>query len=398
MTEKPFSDTDMLSINISMYDKIISFIKELYGHRGDLIPLHEPVFLGKEKELVLDSIESTFVSSVGKYVNEFEQKVAEYTGSKHAIATVNGTAALHIALLLAGIKHGDEVLTQSISFVATANTIAYCGACPVFLDSDRSNLGLNAEALEEFLETHCMQKNDGFCYNKMSGRKIAACLPVHVFGHPAQIDRIKALCEMYNIALVEDAAESIGSYFHGKHTGTFGNLGILSFNGNKTITTGGGGILITDDDEMGKMAKHITTTAKVDHPWEYVHDYIGFNYRLPNINAALGVAQMEMLPLILEKKREIAEAYQDFFDTIGIQFITEPEGCRSNYWLNAILFNSFQERNEFLEYSNSHGVMARPLWRLIPKLPMYIHCQTDGLETSRWLEERLVNIPSSMIP
>ena len=381
-----------------MYDRITSFIKELYSHCSGQIPLHEPVFLGKEKEFVLDSIESTFVSSVGKYVDDFENKIAEYTGAKYATATVNGTAALHIALLLAGVKHGDEVVTQSISFVATANAITYCGANPVFLDSDRLSLGLNAGALEEFLMINCIQKNDGFCYNKISGKKVAACVPVHVFGHSVQIDRIKAICEMFNIALVEDAAESIGSYFYGKHTGTFGDLGVLSFNGNKTITTGGGGIIITDDEETGKIAKHITTTAKVDHPWEYVHDRIGFNYRLPNINAALGCAQMEMLPSILEKKREIAKKYQDFFNTIGIQYITEPEGCRSNYWLNAILFNNFKERNEFLEYSNSHGVMTRPLWCLTAKLPMYIHCQTDGLKNSRWLEERLVNIPSSMIP
>jgi len=250
--------------------------------------------------------------------------------------------------------------------------------------------------LEEFLKTHCVQKTGGFSYNRTSGKRIAACVPVHVFGHPVQIDRIKTLCAKYNIALVEDAAESIGSYFNGEHTGTFGKLGILSFNGNKTITTGGGGIIITDDDEIGKKAKHLTTTAKVDHPWEYFHDYVGFNYRLPNINAALGCAQMEMFPLILEKKREIAKAYQNFFDTIEIQFITEPEGCRSNYWLNAILFNGLKERNDFLVYSNRHGVMTRPLWRLISELPMYTHCQADGLTTSRWLEDRVVAIPSSV--
>ena len=381
---------------MQMFKKIISFIRELYDQEDGPIPLHEPVFAGKEKDYVLDCIESTFVSSVGEYVDDFEQKVAKYTGAKYAIATVNGTAALHIALGLAGVNNGDEVLTQATSFVATANTIAYCGATPVFLDSDRSNLGLNPESLEEFLNTHCLQKDDGFSYNKVSGNKIAACVPVHVFGHPVQIDRIKTLCERHNVALVEDAAEAIGSYFHGKHTGTFGNLGILSFNGNKTITTGGGGMILTDDDEMGKMAKHLTTTAKVEHPWEYVHDYIGFNYRLPNINAALGCAQMETLPRILEKKRELAKAYQDFFDTIEIQFLSEPEGCRSNYWLNAIILSDLKERNDFLEYSNGYGVMTRPLWRLIPKLSIYAHCQTDALENSRWLEERIVNIPSSV--
>ena len=379
-----------------MFKKIISFIRELFAQETGPIPLHQPVFIGKEKDYVLDCISSSFVSSVGKYVNEFERRVAEYTGAKYAIATVNGTAALHVALLLAGVKQGDEVLTQSVSFIATANAITYCGATPVFLDSDPKRLGLDAKALKCFLDTHCVQKDDGSIYNKTSGKRIAACVPVHIFGHPVQIDRIKMLCEMYNIALVEDAAESIGSYFNGKHTGTFGDLGVLSFNGNKTITTGGGGMILTDDDEMGKMAKHLTTTAKVEHPWEYVHDCIGFNYRLPNINAALGCAQMEMLPLFLEKKREIAEAYRIYFESIGIQFISEPEGCRSNYWLNAILCSDFKERNDFLEYSNNNGVMARPLWRLTHKLPMYKHCQTDGLENACWLEERLVNIPSSV--
>jgi len=380
-----------------MFKEIILFIRELFDKETGPVPLHEPVFAGKEKDYVLDCIDSSFVSSVGMYVDEFEQKVAQYTGSKYAIATVNGTAALHMALLLAGVKHGDEVLTQSVSFVATANVITYCGASPVFLDSDRQSLGLNAEALEEFLETRCVQKDDGFSYNKMSEKRIAACVPVHVFGHPVQIDKIKTLCEMHNIVLVEDAAESIGSLFSEKHTGTFGKLGVLSFNGNKTITTGGGGMILTDDDELGKMAKHLTTTAKVDHKWEHFHDSVGFNYRLPNINAALGCAQMESLPLFLRKKREIAKAYKDFFDGIGICFLTEPEGCRSNYWLNAILFDNLKQRNEFLEYSNNQGVMTRPLWRLISKLSMYSGCQTDSLENSRWLEERVVNIPSSVI-
>ena len=379
-----------------MFKKIISFIRELYDQKTGPIPLHEPVFAGKEKDYVLDCINSTFVSSVGKYVDEFEKRVAEFTGAKYAIATVNGTAALHAALLLAGVKPGDEVLTQSVSFVATANAITYCGASPVFLDSDRHTLGLDPEALEEFLFTCCVQKDDGFSYNKKTGQRIAACVPVHVFGHPVQIDKIKILSDTYHIVLVEDAAESIGSYYNGKHTGTFGKLGVLSFNGNKTITTGGGGMILTNDEKLGKMAKHLTTTAKIDHPWEYVHDDIGFNYRLPNINAALGCSQMETLSWILERKREIARAYKVFFDAAGIQFISEPGKCRSNYWLNAILFKDLQERNEFLQYSNNNGVMTRSLWCLIPKLSMYNHCQIDGLETGRWLAERLVNIPSSV--
>jgi dTDP-4-amino-4,6-dideoxygalactose transaminase len=256
-------------------------------------------------------------------------------------------------------------------------------------------LGLSPEALEAFLNDYCEVKDDGYAYNRATNRKISACLPVHVFGHPTEITKIKGLCDKYYITVIEDAAEALGSYYKERHVGTYGQLGILSFNGNKTITTGGGGIIITNDEEKGKLAKHLTTTAKVDHPWEYVHDSVGFNYRLPNINAALGCAQMETLPLLLNKKRGIANVYREFFDTIGIKFITEPEGCRSNYWLNAILFNDLQERNEFLEYSNGQGIMARPLWRLMSKLPMYAHCQTDGLETSLWLEERLVNIPST---
>lgn len=378
-----------------MYAKIVSFIRQLFGKERGVIPLHEPVFIGKEKNYLMDCIDSTFVSSAGKYVDDFEQKVAEYLGVKYTVATINGTAALHVALLLAQVKPGDEVLTQAISFVATANAITYCGATPVFLDSDRRTLGLNPEALKDFLDRHCIQKDNGLSYNRTSGKRIAACVPVHVFGHPAQVDQLKTICESYNIILIEDAAEAIGSYRHGKHMGTLGKLGILSFNGNKTITTGGGGMILTNDEEMARMGKHITTTAKVDHPWEYVHDHLGFNYRLPNINAALGCAQMETLPFFLDKKREIAEKYRVFFGDIGVQFITEPEGCRSNYWLNAILFNDLKERNEFLEYSNAHGVMSRPLWRLIPNLPIYDHCQTDDLATSRWLEERLVNIPSS---
>jgi len=381
---------------MEIFKKIISFIRKLYNQKTGTIPLHEPVFVGKEKDYVLDCIDSTFVSSVGKYVDEFEYKISKFTGAKYAIATVNGTAALHVALLLVGVKPGDEVLTQAVSFIANANAIRYCGADPVFLDSNRSNLGLCPEAMDGFLKTHCIQKTDGFFYNKTSGKRVIACVPMHVFGHPVQIDRIKTLCETYRIALVEDAAEAIGSYFNGKHVGTFGDLGILSFNGNKSITTGGGGMILTDNDEFGKMAKHLTTTAKVDHPWEYIHDYVGFNYRLPNINAAVGCAQIEMLPFFLEEKRRIAETYQNFFEQIGIQFITEPEGCRSNYWLNAILLNDLQERDKFLEYSNINRVMTRPLWRLIHKLPMYNHCQTDGLYNAHRLEDRIVNIPSSV--
>lgn len=379
-----------------MFDKIVSFIKDIYKTHNGEIPLHAPVFAGNEKKYMLECVDSTFVSSVGKYVDQFEIMVREYTGAKHAVATVNGTAALHLALLLAGVQRDDEIITQAVTFVATANAISYCHARPVFLDSDIKTMGLIPDALERFLQEQCMQKDDGFTYNKVTGRKISACIPMHVFGHPVCIDQIKNICVDYNIVLVEDAAESVGSLFEGKHTGTFGRLGILSFNGNKIITTGGGGMILTDDDELGAKAKHLSTTAKSPHPWKFVHDYVGFNYRLPNINAALGCAQMEQLPGFIENKRQLAAQYKDFFYTIGIPFITELKGCRSNYWLNTIILENAEERDAFLEYSNTHGVMTRPIWTLMPRLKMFEYCQTDGLENARWLEDRAVCIPSGV--
>ena len=379
-----------------MFDKIISFIKDSYPEVEGMIPLHAPCFSGKEKEYLLDCIDSTFVSSVGQYVDEFERNIAEFTGAKYAIATVNGTAALHVALFLAGIKPGDEVLTQAVSFVATANAITYCGAESVFLDSDKKSLGLSPVALEQFLVENSELKDDGFTYNKKTKRRISACVPMHVFGHPVDLDRIKGLLKKYNISLVEDAAESVGSFYKEKHTGTLGELGILSFNGNKIITTGGGGMILTDDESLGKLAKHITTTAKVPHKWKYFHDCRGYNYRMPNLNAALGCAQFKRLPEMLKAKRERAQAYKSFFDEIGIRFISKPEGCRSNYWLNAILFQNRQERDDFLNFSNTKGVMTRPLWELLSELPMYCNCQTDQLENARWFRDRLVNIPSSV--
>ena len=382
--------------SISFFRKLIDFIRKIY-HADGFIPLHEPCFSGNEKNYVLDCIDSTFVSSVGQYVDRFEKMMSEYTGAGHAIATVNGTAALHIALLLAGVKPQDEVITQAVSFVATVNAISYCGAEPVFLDSDRNTLGLSPEALADFLDKKGEQRADGCTYNKSTGRKISGCVPMHVFGHAVRIDRIQAICEEYNITLVEDAAESLGSSYRGRHTGTFGKLGIVSFNGNKIITTGGGGMILTDDDELGRLAKHLTTTAKVDHLWEYVHDQVGYNYRMPNINAALGCAQLEQLDSKLNKKRKLAERYMEFFHK-NMSFVTEPEGCRSNYWLNAILLKSREERDEFLQISNADGVMTRPLWKLLPELPMFQHCQSDGLENARWLQERIVNIPSSVVP
>lgn len=379
-----------------MFAEILSFIKQNQKGEKGIIPLHTPFFGGNEKKYLLDCIDSTYVSSVGGYVNTFEQKIAEFTGAKHAIATVNGTAALHTALLLGGVRPGDEVITQAVSFVATSNAIAYCGAEPVFLDNDMQSLGLSPLALEEFLTENTEQRKDDFRYNKRTGKRISVCVPMHVFGHPSAIESIVSVCNKFNIRVVEDAAESLGSYVGEKHTGTFGRLGILSFNGNKIITTGGGGMVLTDDDQVAEAAKHLTTTAKVPHAWEYFHDMLGFNYRLPNINAALGCAQLEKLPELLEQKRILADRYRRFFESREVAFVDASFGCLSNYWLNAISFNDLEQRDRFLEYSNANGVMSRPIWNLLPELPMYKNCQTGSLKSARWLWERVVNIPSSV--
>lgn len=380
----------------ALFSEITGFIRSIFNVPDKDIPLHAPVFQGKEKEYLLECIDSTFVSSVGKYVDHFEDMIVNYTGSRYAVATVNGTAALHLALILSGVQRDDEIITQAISFVATANAISYCGAHPIFLDSEHDTLGLSQDSLVKFLTENCFRKNDGYTYNKDTGRKVSACIPMHVFGHPVHIDRIKAVCDEYHIILVEDAAESIGSMYGNKHTGTFGQFGILSFNGNKTITTGGGGMILTNDEDLAKKAKHLSTTAKVPHEWEYVHNHLGFNYRLPNINAALGCAQMDQLPGFIQKKRELANSYKEFFSFINIPFVSEPHGCRSNYWLNSILLSDRAERDAFLAYSNNQGVMTRPLWTLMPDLIMYGNCQTDELKNARWLEDRVLCIPSGV--
>jgi len=407
------------------YQSVIDFIRSLYPNR-EIVPLHEPYFGGNEKKYVLDCIESTFVSSVGKYVDRFEEMIRDFTGAKYAIATVNGTAALHIALKLSGVQQGDLVITQPLTFIATCNAISYCGAEPIFVDIDPETLGMSPDSLELWLSANTIIQDDA-CYLKevqestnlhelsqieelqesfevnsskfvkICGlKKIAACVPMHTFGHPCKIDQIIEICNRYHIPVVEDAAESIGSYYKGKHTGTFGKLGILSFNGNKTITTGGGGMILTDDDQLGPLAKHITTTAKKAHPWKFEHDMIGYNYRLPNINAALGCAQMEMLPEILKNKRNTAQIYQSYFKTIAdIEFITEPKECISNYWLNAILLKNVEEREAFLEQTNSQKVMCRPAWILMNKLKMFNQCLKAEIPMSELIESKLVNIPSS---
>lgn len=378
-----------------MYQETIEFIRSIYGQK-DFIPLHQPVFNGNEKQYLIDCIDSTFVSSVGKYVDRFEKMVADFTGAKYAIATVNGTAALHIALLLAGVEKDNEVLTQPLTFVATCNAIRYSGAHPVFIDVDLNTLSLSPEKLLDFLEKNT-ERVEGRCKNKLTGRTIKAIVPMHTFGHPGEIKELSKIANDYNIALVEDAAESLGSYYNGVHTGLFGIMGTLSFNGNKTITTGGGGMIITNDKDVAKKAKHITTTAKVPHKWEFEHDKVAFNYRLPNLNAALGCAQMEKLPEILHNKRETAKRYNRFFEkSESLEFINEPTNAQSNYWLNAVLLKNRKERDLFLEQTNNSGVMTRPIWKLMNRLNMFRNSLSSDLENSIWLEDRVVNIPSSV--
>lgn len=375
------------------FETINNFIKSIYNDKHVL--LHRPLFDGNEKIYLLDCIDSNFVSSVGARVTEFEEKVAKFTGAKYAVATMNGTAAIHLALQMIGVNSNSEVITQALTFIATCNAVSYIGAKPVFVDVERETMGMNPASLKCFLNNYAEVK-EGSAWNKRTGRQISACLPMHTFGHPCRIDEIAAICDEYRIPVVEDAAESLGSYYKGRHTGTFGTLGVFSFNGNKIITTGGGGMIVTDDFDLAVKAKHISTTAKIPHPFEYVHDICGYNYRMPNLNAALGCAQMERLDFFLAKKRELAGRYKDFFDEQRIDFVCEPPNARSNYWLNAVILDSLSQRNEFLEYTNQHGVMTRPIWRLMSKLDMFKNCQHDGLKNSAWLEDRVVNIPSSV--
>jgi len=377
------------------YKEIIDFIRALYRKDG-VINLHEPVFRGNEKKYLAECIDSTYVSSVGPFVDMFEQRMCDFTGAAKAVVIVNGTAALHVALVLCGVEYGDEVITQPLTFIATANAISYAGAKPVFIDVDRDTMGLSPEKLADFLEKNCDLKKDGCTYNRLTGKRIKACVPMHTFGHPAKIEEIAEICSKYNIDLVEDAAESLGSYSNSRHTGLFGKIGILSFNGNKVLTTGGGGMIITTDPEIGRRAKHITTTAKIPHRWEFVHDELGYNYRMPNINAALGCAQLEMLPEFIKEKRNIAQEYGKFFNNTGFDFFTEREGIVSNYWLNAVIMKSREERDEFLEETNNKGVMTRPIWTLMNRLSMYKDCYAGNIENAVWLEERVVNLPSGV--
>lgn len=377
------------------YKLVIDFIKSLYGNQK-FTPLAVPVFAGNEKKYMEECIDTTFVSSVGKFVDRFEEMVAEYTGARKAVVCVSGTNALHMAMMLVGVERDDEVLTQALTFIATCNAISYIGAHPVFIDVDLTTMGLSPDALKEWLVKNAEIKR-GQCYNKNTGRRVKACVPMHTFGHPVRIEEIVAICREYHIELVEDAAESIGSLYKGKHTGTFGKVGAISFNGNKTITTGGGGMMLFNDEELAAHAKHLTTQAKVPHRWEFRHDHIGYNYRMPNINAALGCAQMENLDKYIASKRKVAAEYIEYFKNIdGIDFFAEPEDTFSNYWLSAVVLKDKEAQLDFLQQTNDNGVMTRPIWELMNRLPMFEHCENDGLKNTIWFADRVVNIPSSV--
>ncbi|EAI0965254.1 aminotransferase LegC [Campylobacter coli] len=377
-----------------MFEKEISFIKSLFNKEN--IALHEPCFIGNEKKYLLECIDSGFVSSVGEFVTRFEEALKEKTKARFVIATNTGTAALHIALLANGIDENCEVITQSISFVATANAIAYTGAKPVFLDIDENTLSLSPKALEHFLENQTYQK-DNLSYNKTTHKPIKACVIMHTFGLSAHIKAIKELCEKYHILLIEDAAEALGSTYENKALGTFGKCGILSFNGNKIITGGCGGAILSDDENLAKLARHLSTTAKIPHPYEYDHDRIAYNYRLCNINAAILFAGLENLELFLENKRELAKIYKDFFKNHDkCKFIDEKSNEKSNFWLNTLLFKNENLRNIFLEECLKNNIFVRPVWKSLPSLKAFQDCQSDELINTKNLEKRLVNLPSSV--
>lgn len=380
-----------------------NFLKGVLDALGKVLPagqptvLHEPLFAGNEWAYVKECLDTGWVSSVGKFVDRFEQQLADYTGAKRAVAVVNGTAALHVCLRLVGVERGDEVLIPTLTFIATANAVSYCGAIPHFVDSEEKTLGLDPAKLADYLGEIAEMRPQG-CFNKATGRRIKAVVPMHTFGHPVDLDPLAELCDRYRIELVEDAAESLGSYYKGRHTGNRGKVSALSFNGNKVITTGGGGAILTNDEELGKFAKHLTTTAKVPHKWLFVHDQVGYNYRLPNINAALGCAQLEQLPGFIESKRKLVQSYRRAFEGVpGVRFFTEPDFAQSNYWLNVLLLDQadLAQRDALLEATNQLGIMTRPAWTLMHKLSMFAECPRMDLSVAGNLESRLINIPSS---
>lgn len=412
----PLRPLDYKNKIMTDYSKTIDFIKSVYGNQ-DFTPLAVPVFAGNEKKYLNECIDTTFVSSVGKFVDRFEEDMAKYTGAKKAVVCVSGTNALHMSLLLVGVKQDDEVLTQALTFIATCNALSYIGAHAVFIDVDRSTMGLSPNSLKAWLEKNAevrknarkgelpksrdfaFEEDDLACYNKSTGRRVKACVPMHSFGHPVRIDEIAAICKEWHIELVEDAAESIGSTFKGQHTGTFGKIGAISFNGNKTITTGGGGMMLFNDEELGAYAKHITTQAKIPHRWEFRHDHIGFNYRMPNINAAMGCAQLENIDKYVASKRKVAAEYEEYFKNVpDIEFFVDSANTVSNYWLNAVILKDKEAQIDFLTQTNDNGVMTRPIWELMNRLPMFENCENDGLENTIWFADRVVNIPSSVRP
>lgn len=379
----------------TLAQSIITAIRSVVGN--DRESLHAPEFAGNEWLYLKECLDSTFVSSVGTFVDRFEQDLATYTGARHAIAVCNGTAALHVALQLAGVQRDDEVVLPALTFVATANAASYIGAVPHFADSESATLGLDPVALREWLQ-HGSEMRGGLCINRTTGRVIRALVPMHAFGHPADLDGLLAVAHDFGLALVEDAAESLGSYWHGQHTGTLGRFGTLSFNGNKTITTGGGGAILTNDPALAKLAKHLTTTAKLPHSWEYTHDRVAYNYRMPNLNAALGCAQLERLPLLLANKRVLHGRYQQAFASVaGVQLLAEPVNCQSNYWLQTLVLDEAQalQRDEILAATNADGVMTRPVWTLLNELPPYRQCPAMPLPVAQSLARRVINIPSS---
>jgi aminotransferase in exopolysaccharide biosynthesis len=380
-------------MNNTKNKEIIKYIKNLYLNQNSVL-LHCPEFLGNEKKYLNECIDTKYVSYIGRFVVEMENKIKEITGARYAVALVNGTSALHMLLLAVGIEPEDEVITQSLSFVATSAAIVHAQATPVFIDVEQSTLGMSPDSLKDFLNK-CTEIKNGKCINKKTGKQIKAVIPMHTYGHPVRIEELQKTCDKYSLLLIEDSAESLGSFYKRKHTGTFGKAGIFSFNGNKLATTGGGGMVITDDEVIDHRIRYISTTAKRPHRWEFYHDEVGYNLRMPSLNAAIGLAQLEYFDQILENKRETAYLYKKFFDTTGIKFITEPENAKSNYWLNAILFDARKQRDEFLEYSNDNGVQTRPAWTLLHTLPPYRHCQHTETPNAEYIADRLVNIPSS---
>jgi aminotransferase in exopolysaccharide biosynthesis len=377
-----------------IYKSVVDFIRDKFKS-NDFIPLHAPVFSGNERKYVMDTLDSTFVSSVGAYVDLAEKMMADISQTKKAVAVVNGTSGLQIALQLAGVQCGDEVLTQALTFVATANAINYINADPVFLDVDYDTMGLSPAAVAAFLEEFGEKRENG-TFNIKTGKRISACVPMHTFGFPVHLDELMAICNDWNIPVVEDAAESLGSYYRGKHTGSFGSLGVFSFNGNKIVTCGGGGMIVTQNEEVGKLGKHLTTTAKVPHPYEYVHDNVGYNFRMPNLNAALVCAQLEQLDDFLANKRALAHDYAEFFAGQNVIFRKELENTQANYWLMCVELENLEERNAFLKATNDAKTMTRPIWQLMYRLPMYQRCYRDAQKNAEFLEERIVNIPSSV--